>query len=171
MIKLRVLVVAEIMLAQVLLMARVPVLEAAFGQDELARLHRVVGFSSFNLMVAHIVLITWGYAAGSLLDSPRMLWDLVVDYPGMLLAAAATMALTMVVVTSIKAARARLRYESWHLLHLYAYLGVGLALPHQLWTGTEFVSSPGRTVFWWTAWALGVLTVLAFGWVLPNIAR
>ena len=50
----------------------------------------------------------------------------------------------MVVVTSVKAARRRLRYESWHLLHLYAYLGVGLALPHQLWTGQEFLSSPGR---------------------------
>ena len=41
-------------------MARVPVLERAFGQDRLARLHRLVGFTSFNLMLAHIVLITWG---------------------------------------------------------------------------------------------------------------
>ena len=47
---------------------------------------------------------------------------------------------------------AKLRYESWHLLHLYAYLGVGLALPHQLWTGQEFLASPGRTVFWWGLW-------------------
>ena len=68
---------------------------------------------------------------------------------------AAPSCLVMVVVTSVKAARRRLRYESWHLLHLYAYLGVGLALPHQLWTGQEFLSSPGRTVFWWTAWARG----------------
>ena len=50
----------------------------------------------------------------------------------------------MVVVTSIKAARRRLRYESWHLLHLYAYLGVGLALPHQLWTGQQFLAPPRR---------------------------
>ena len=54
---------------------------------------------------------------------------------------AARVALVMVVVTSIKAARRKLRYESWHLIHLYAYLGVGLALPHQLWTGTDFTSS------------------------------
>ena len=54
----------------------------------------------------------------------------------------------------------RLRYESWHLIHLYAYLGVGLALPHQLWTGTDFNSSPGRTFFWWTAWALAAGAVL-----------
>ena len=68
----------------------------------------------------------------------------------MLLAVAGTVCLVMVVVTSIRAARRRLRYESWHLLHLYAYLGVGLALPHQLWTGQEFLSSPAATVYWWT---------------------
>jgi ferredoxin-NADP reductase len=55
-----------------------------------------------------------------------------------------------VVVTSVRAARRRLRYESWHLLHLYAYLGVGLALPHQLWTGADFIDSPGPRAYWWT---------------------
>ena len=61
----------------------------------------------------------------------------------MLLAVAGTVCLFLVVGTSIRAARRRLRYESWHLMHLYAYLGVGLALPHQLWTGQELVSSTG----------------------------
>jgi predicted ferric reductase len=49
----------------VLLMARIPVFEHAFGQDRLARQHRIVGFTSFTLMLGHVVLITWGYAAGS----------------------------------------------------------------------------------------------------------
>ena len=161
------LVASVLLLVQVLLMARVPVLEAAFGQDRLARTHRWVGFTSFNLMVAHIGFITWGYAAGSLVRSPGMLWDLTIDYPGMLLAAAGTLCLVMVVVTSIRAARRRLRYESWHLLHLYAYLGVGLALPHQLWTGQELVSSTGRTIFWWTAWGLTAAAVLVWRVALP----
>ena len=151
---------AVLLLAQVVLMARVPVLERAFGQDELARIHRIVGFTSFNLMLAHIVTITWGYAGGSPTSTPRTLWDLVVNYPGMLLATAATVCLVMVVVTSIRAARRRLRYESWHLLHLYAYLGVGLALPHQLWTGADFTSSTGRQVFWWSAWIAAAGSVL-----------
>jgi predicted ferric reductase len=144
------LVASVLLLAQFVLMARVPVLEAAFGQDRLARIHRVTGFTSFNLMLAHVVLITWGYASGELGRTPATLWDLTVDYPGMLLAVGGTAALCLSVLTSIKAARRRVRYESWHLLHLYAYLGVGLALPHQLWTGQEFLSSPGRTVFWCT---------------------
>lgn len=161
------LVAAVLLLAQVVLMARVPVLEQAFGRDRLVRIHRVVGLTSFDLMVAHVVLITWGYAAGSVAAAPATLWDLVVNYPGMLLAAAATLCLVLVVVTSVRAARRRLRYESWHLMHLYAYLGVGLAIPHQLWTGTDFTSSPGRQAFWWTAWGLAASSVLVWRVGLP----
>jgi ferredoxin-NADP reductase len=73
----------------------------------------------------------------------------------------------MVVITSIKAARRRLRYESWHLLHLYGYLGVGLALPHQLWTGQEFLQSLAATVYWWTLWAAAAGTVVLWRVWLP----
>lgn len=161
------LLAAVLLLAAVILMARVPVLERAFGQDRLARTHRLVGFTSFSGMLAHIGLVTWGYAAGDLARVPAEAWDLTVDYPGMLLAVAGTACLVTVVVTSVRAARARLRYESWHLLHLYAYLGVGLALPHQLWTGQEFLASTARTVFWWTLWGLAAGCVLVFRVATP----
>jgi predicted ferric reductase len=163
------LLASDLLLVQVLLMARVPVLEKAFGQDRLAGLHRWVGFGSFTLMLAHIGLITWGYAAGELAATPGELWDLTVTYPGMLLAAAGTLCLLLVVATSVRAARRRLRYESWHLMHLYAYLGVGLALPHQLWTGQDFLASPARTVFWWTSWAAAAGAVLVWRVALPLI--
>ncbi|HWU20356.1 MAG TPA: ferric reductase-like transmembrane domain-containing protein, partial [Nocardioides sp.] len=156
------LVASVLLLAQVLLMARIPVLERAYGQDRLARIHRVVGFASFGLMVLHVLTVTWGYAAGSLLGLPAELWDLTWSYPGMLLAVAGTACLMLVVATSVRAARRRLRYESWHLLHLYAYLGVGLALPHQLWTGQDLTRSTARTAFWWTAWAATAAAVLVW---------
>ncbi len=161
------LVASVLLLAQVVLMARVPLLERAFGQDHLARAHRLVGLTSFDLMVAHVVTITWGYADGELAGTPATFWDLTVHYPGMLLAAAGTACLFLVVFTSIRAARRRLRYESWHLLHLYAYLGVGLALPHQLWTGQQFTASVATTVFWWTAWALAAAAVVGWRVVRP----
>ena len=146
------LVASDLLLIQVLLMARIPMIERSFGQDEVARRHRLVGFWSFNLMVAHIVLITLGYA-GQYGNNPLAeVWEFVVDYPGMLLAVAGTLLLVLVVVTSIRKARAKLRYESWHLLHLYAYLGVGLALPHQLWSGRDFLGSPLATAYWWSLW-------------------
>jgi len=161
------LVASDLLLVQVLLMARIPMVEASYGQDELARRHRLVGFTSFTLMLVHVVAITAGYAAAS----PKGLWATVVaftlDYPGMLLAIAGTAALVMVPLTSIKAARKRLRYESWHLLHLYAYLGVGLALPHQLWAGKDFLTSPAASVFWWALWGGAAGAVLVFRVGLP----
>ncbi len=144
---------ADLLLVQVLLMSRLPPLEHAFGRDRLARIHRVVGLLSFYLLITHIVLIIAGYASGQWSAVLSTIWDLITNYGGMLLAVGGTACLIMVVITSVKAARRRLRYESWHLLHLYAYLGVGLALPHQLWTGQEFLQSPAATVYWWTLWA------------------
>ena len=83
------------------------------------------------------------------------------------MAAAGTAALTLVAVTSIRRARRRLRYESWHLLHLYAYLGVGLALPHQIWTGADFAASPWARAYWWTAYGLVAAAVLGCRLGLP----
>jgi predicted ferric reductase len=161
------LLASVLLLVQVAMMARIPLLEHAFGQDRLAHLHRLVGLTSFTLMILHVATVTIGYAGGSLLATPGTAWDLTITYPGMLLAVAGTAALCMVVVTSVRAARRRLRYESWHLMHLYAYLGVGLALPHQLWTGTELVSSPGRTLFWWSAWGATAAAVVVCRIGLP----
>ncbi|MGC9667738.1 ferric reductase-like transmembrane domain-containing protein [Planosporangium sp. 12N6] len=158
---------ADLLLLQVLLMARVPWVERAYGQDRLARWHRLAGFTSFHLMLAHLVLITVGYAGTAHANVLREAWNLIITYPGMLLATAGTAALVMVVVTSVRAARRRLRYESWHLMHLYAYLGVGLALPHQLWTGADFTGSPAATAFWWTAYGVCAGAVLVFRLGLP----
>jgi predicted ferric reductase len=158
---------ADLLLVQVLLMSRLPPLEHAFGRDRLTRIHRVIGLGSFHLMVAHIVTIIAGYASGQWVKVPSTTWELITSYGGVLLAFAGTACLLMVVATSIKAARRRLRYESWHLLHLYAYLGVGLALPHQLWTGQEFLRSPAATVYWWTLWAAAAATVLVWRIWLP----
>ena len=161
------LVAADLLLIQVILMARVPLIELSFGRDQLTRWHRLVGLTSFNLMLVHIVLITFGYAASGQSGVISEAWDLVVNYPGMLLAVAATVALIGVVVTSFRAVRPKLRYESWHLLHLYAYLGVGLAIPHELWTGTDFVSSAGATAYWWSAYAVAAGCIVVFRLGLP----
>ena len=81
--------------------------------------------------------------------------------------------LVLAAATSIRASRRRLRYESWHLLHLYAYLGVGLALPHQLWTGQEFLTSPAATAYWWSLWAAtaGAVVIWRIGLPLWRSAR
>jgi predicted ferric reductase len=161
------LVAADLLLIQVFLMARVPWLENSWGRDRLTRWHRLTGFTSLNLMLAHVLLVCLGYAVASGTGVIAQTWNLVTTYPGMLLATAATVALIAVAVTSVRAARRRLRYESWHLLHLYAYLGAGLALPHQLWTGTDFLASTAATVYWWTAYAIAAGAVLTYRIITP----
>jgi predicted ferric reductase len=161
------LVAADLLILQVLLMARIPCVERSYGQDKLARRHRLVGFVSFWLMVAHVVLITVGYAQQGHAGLVDETWSLVTTYPGMLLATAGTALLVAVVALSIRAARRRLRYESWHLLHLYAYLGVGLALPHQIWTGADFIGSAAAQAFWWTWYGATLAAVIVFRLGLP----
>ncbi|MGR6321142.1 ferredoxin reductase family protein [Micromonospora soli] len=161
------LVSADLMLIQVVLMARVPLIERRFGQDRIARWHRLAGFTSFHLLLAHVLLTVLGYAGTARRGVLAETWDLVVTYPGMLLATAAFGLLVLVVVTSIRAARRRLRYESWHLLHLYAYLGIALALPHQLWTGADFLASPAARAYWWTVYLLALASVLVYRLGLP----
>jgi predicted ferric reductase len=85
----------------------------------------------------------------------------------MLLATAGTALLVGVVFTSMRRGRRRLRYESWHLLHLYAYLGVGLSIPHMLWTGADFLASPTATAYWWTLWAVSALAILVYRVLVP----
>ena len=160
---------AALLLVQVIMMSRLPPLENAFGRDQLTRSHRVIGFLSFDLMLVHVATILAGYAGARWSLVPGTTWDLITTGGGILLSVAGLVALCMVAATSIKKARGRLRYESWHLIHLYAYLGVGLALPHQLWTGQQFLSSPGRTVFWWTLWAVAVAAIVVWRVLVPLV--
>jgi predicted ferric reductase len=161
------LLAANLLLLQVFLMARVPMIERSYGQDELARRHRLVGFWSFNLLLAHIALILLGYTLRDHSDLLRETWSVVTTYGGMLLAVAASTALTVVVVTSVRAARRALRYESWHLLHLYAYIGVGLSVPHEIWTGADFTTSRVARVYWWSAYGVALAAIVVYRLALP----
>ena len=161
------LVAANLLLYQVLLMARIPLFERGFGRDGMTRMHRLVGFWSFWLLVAHIVLITIGYSVESGTNLFVQAWQFVWDYPGMLLATAGTLLIIMVVYTSLRSRRRRLRYESWHLLHLYAYLGIAFSIPHMLWTGADFLTSVPATVYWWTLWAVAAASVLVYRVLVP----
>jgi predicted ferric reductase len=163
------LISADLLLIQVLLMARIPLIEKVYGQDELAVRHRTVGFWSFNLMLGHIALMILGYSITEHVNVIRQTWNFAVDYPGMLLAVGATVMLCLVVFTSIKKARAKLRYESWHLIHLYAYLGVGLSIPHEVWTGADFTSSRIAQLYWWGLYLAAAGAIVHWRVILPLV--
>ena len=155
------------MVMQVLLIARIPWIERSWGHDVLAHRHRWLGFWSFWLMISHIVAFTVEHATRfkmpSLLDS---LVDTFFLRPWMVWASLGASLVVVVVVTSIRYARAKMRYESWHLLHLYAYAGMGFALPHQIFKGPDF-RGPAAQVYWWSVYALAVSAIVVFRLITP----
>ena len=62
--------------------------------------------------------------------------------PNMVTATISLLLMTLVAVTSVRAARNAMGYERWHLVHLTAYAAVLLSLPHQLSTGTDIAGHP-----------------------------
>src|SRR3954447_21852771 len=150
---------AYAMVVVVLLVARIPPLERAIGQDRLVRWHRRLGPWPLYLLVAHGVLITVGYARaapdGVLHQFGQLLWT----YPGVLAATVGFVALIAAGVTSYRLARRRMAYETWWAVHLYGYLALFLSFSHQVDTGASFVGHPAARA-WWTALWVGTLALV-----------
>ncbi|MGS2586994.1 ferredoxin reductase family protein [Streptomyces hebeiensis] len=145
----------------VALMARLPLLDHTVGTDRLARWHAAGGRYTICLVLAHVLLTIWGYALASHTPVVDQTGTLVLRYPDMLKATAASLLLAGTGIVSARAARRRLRYETWHYLHFATYLAVFLAFGHQLSNGADFVSEPlARTA--WYALYLGVAGLV--GW-------
>jgi predicted ferric reductase len=158
---------AYLMLLMVLLIARLPWLERAVGQDRLVRWHRRIGPWALILITAHVVLITLGYAQLSKTGALRQLWIFLSSYPDMLAAIVGFGLLVMVAITSIRIARRHLKYETWWVVHLYTYLALSLAFAHQIVTGGSFIGHPLTRAIWIAVWASTAGLVLVYRFLLP----
>ena len=77
-------------------------------------------------------------------------WTLLRSYPDVLMGTIAGLLFVGVGISSARAARRRLRYETWYYLHFYTYLAIALAFSHQFADGAEFMRSAPARVFWAT---------------------
>jgi predicted ferric reductase len=152
-------------LIQLVLMARSPWLDQAFGIPRLAVWHRWVGFACLWLLVAHFVLTTVGYALVDGVAITDELGSLLATYPFVLMATVGLALLVLVGVTSLRIALRRVSYETWYYLHLYAYLGIALGFAHQLVVGTDFINDPLATAYWIALYGatVALLVVFRFG--------
>ncbi|EFC80986.1 Ferric reductase domain protein transmembrane component domain [Parafrankia sp. EUN1f] len=167
------LLAAYLVLAQLLLMARVPALERAVGFDRLAAWHRTLGTNVVLLVVGHVLLTVWGLGLVEHHQPLSELVSVVMTYPDMWKATIGTVGLVAVGVASGRTARARMSYEAWYLLHLTAYLAVGLAFFHQIATGPDFVGRPLNRALWIALYTVVAtcLVVWRLGWPLLGFAR
>jgi predicted ferric reductase len=142
----------------VVLMSRWPVLERGIGSDRLARWHAAGGRTVLSLVLVHALAATIGWTQVTGLSPLGASLD-VLGMPGLVAATLATLLMVAVAVVSVRSARRRLRYETWHGLHLTMYLAVALSFLHQL-GGPDMAGRPVVQI----AWAL--LYTHAFGLIL-----
>ncbi|WP_410672496.1 ferric reductase-like transmembrane domain-containing protein [Amycolatopsis sp. cmx-4-68] len=151
----------------VTLMARLPPLERGVGADRLARWHAMGGRYVVSLVVAHGLLITWGYAVSAHTGVVGQATTLLLSYPDVLAATVAALLLVGVGISSARAARRRLRYETWYFLHFYTYLAMALAFSHQFATGVQFMADPAARVAWSALYAAAGAAILWYRFVTP----
>jgi predicted ferric reductase len=145
-------------LVLLVLMSRWPVLERGIGSDRLARWHATGGRAVLTLVLVHAAAATIGWTQVTGLSPLGALLD-VLSMPGLVAATVATGMMVAVAVVSIRSARRRLRYETWHALHLSMYLAVALSFVHQL-AGPDLAGRPVLQVVW------ALMYTHAFGLVL-----
>ncbi|MEV0237392.1 ferredoxin reductase family protein [Nonomuraea sp. NPDC050786] len=143
------------------LMARVPALEHGVGSDRLARWHAMGGRYVIGLVTAHVLATIWGYAVADRVGVVDETVTMVLSFPDVLKATAACLLLLGVAVVSARAARRRLRYETWFYLHFYTYLAAWLAFGHQLATGAQFTGDRVARLAWYALY-LGVAALLVW---------
>ncbi|GAA0977467.1 ferredoxin reductase family protein [Acrocarpospora macrocephala] len=143
------------------LMARVPALERGVGTDRLTRWHARAGRYTIWLALAHVLLIIWGYAVTDGTGVVDQAVTMALSYPDVLKATVAFLLLVGVGALSVRAARRRLRYETWYHLHFYTYLAAWLAFGHQLATGAEFTGNRPAQLAWYALY-LGVAALLCW---------
>src|SRR2546421_10450344 len=165
------LLAAYLALVQVVLLARLPVLERLAGFDRLSVWHRWNGHACIDLVIAHVVFSVWGYALLDKLSLPAEISTMLGGgiYPGMITATIGTVLLLAVVATSVVIVRRRLPYQWWYAVHLLAYAGIALGWFHQIPTGNELVLDRVAADYW-RALYLGTIGLLvAFRIVGPTL--
>ncbi|GLF92951.1 ferredoxin reductase family protein [Streptomyces yaizuensis] len=158
---------ALLMAFQLLLVARLPWLDRRIGMDRLSDWHRWTGFCLILLLLGHAVFIVSGYARPTGMDPVDQLVDLARTVEGVLRAVVALLLILVVGAVSVRFARRRLAYETWHFVHLYTYLAVVLAFTHQIAAGTSFASSGLATAYWYALWGSALGAVVAGRLLLP----
>lgn len=153
---------AYLALVQLVLMSRSPWLDQLFGMDRLAWAHRWLGFATIWLVVGHGIFTVTGYALGDRATVLAEAWTIITTYAWVLPATIGSVLFVAVGISSMAAARRRMSYETWFVLHLLTYLAIALGFLHQLLVGSDFMHDPLARVYWSALYVLAAGLVLGF---------
>ena len=137
----------SLLLLHLVLVARVPWIEAVFGLDKLTGAHKKLGKPLVYILGVHAASSIYFYALQNGEEILKAAVDLDGGYFEMVIAAIGFALMIVVTVSSIAAARRMLSYEVWYLIHLLSYFAVLLAIPHQFAFGSTFLAQPWMTTY------------------------
>ena len=167
--RLTALVATDLLLIQTLLVARVPWLDRLYGHDRTTIAHKKLGKPVLYIVIAHFLASLTQY---SILESKNLvdeLFSMAASSMDLFWSMVAFAAMLVVVVTSIKIARAKLSYEAWYLVHLIAYVSLIAAVPHIFSTGSDVAGKPVQTAYWIALYAFVAGNVLWFRFARPIV--
>lgn len=168
--RLAALLATNLLLIDILLVARVSWLESIFGHDRLVRTHKLLGKPILYLALLHVIAAVSQFAIGSGASLIDEFIVMVTFTPDLITAAFALGFMIVVVLTSLNISRKRVAYEVWHMLHLFAYAAVLLAIPHQFSLGSD-VSNDGFANYYWMALYVFVLANIVWFRILKPVLR
>lgn len=163
------LVGTSVLLLHLVLVARVPWIEAVFGLDKLTGAHKKLGKPLTYILGLHVVSSIYFYSIQNGEQIFTAAVDLVGGYFEMLLAAIGFALMLVVTVSSINAARRMLSYEIWYLIHLLSYIAVMLAIPHQFVFGSTFLAQPWLSSYFLALYIFVLLNVVWFRSLHPVV--
>jgi predicted ferric reductase len=149
----------------VLLMSRTPALERGIGADRMARWHGRLGGMAVVLMVVHATAATLGWSEARGI-TPWQATAEVLDMPGLVAATFATVLFVGIGLVSMRAARRRLRYETWHTIHVLTYLAIALSFSHEL-AGPDLAGNTPAQIIWSCFYTVSFALLLRYRVVEP----
>jgi predicted ferric reductase len=159
-----------LILAMILLVARLPSLERVVGRDRLLRWHTGIAMTLPVLVLAHVTLTVTGGSAQARQPVLDFYATLVSSSVSIIPATAAFGLLLAIGSSSARWIRRRLRYETWQAIHLCGYAALLAAVFHQVLLGTEFLRHPALRLAWITVAVTLLAAAVWCRFVAPVIA-
>jgi len=158
-------------LVGILLMSRAPFIDQVVGSDEASRLHRLAGFASVWFIGLHAITSTIGYSGTTTVPTIGEVWQQIGTFTllesGGLGGTIGLVLLIIVALVSIRAARARMAYETWYGIHLYVYIAMALGFLHQIALGVDFVDDSLARTSWIALYVIAFAPLILFRFIAP----
>jgi len=159
----------DFILVMIVLAARIPIIDRTVGHDRAIAVHRSLGKPALYLLLAHGALLLVGYGMSSGINPIAEIGPMLA-IPDMPLAVIGLGLLVVVVVTSLVAVRRKFSYEGWHIVHLFSYVAVLVAVPHQLSVGGILSAGSVERVYWIALYVLAFGSIATYRFAEPVIS-